>query len=290
MEIDIEGVRVGHWTDAVARTGCTVVVLPESTVASGEVRGGAPATREFALLDPIRTVSTIDAVVLSGGSAFGLAAADGVVRWCAEQGRGLPTTGGRVPIVIGLGLYDLVEGDGSVRPDAAAGHAAASAATTDVRTGRVGAGTGATLGKWRGRQHARPGGLGGVVHRAGDVRVAALVAVNAVGDIDDGSLLAEVRSGGFELPDVDPLGAATDATNTTIGVVVTDAALTKAECHEVARVGHGAFARALVPAHTAADGDALVVAATGRVEAPVGLVRLLAQAAVEDAIRSVAEI
>ena len=284
MRTEIAGVEIGHWTDEAARTGCTVVRLPAGTVASGEVRGGAPATREFGLLDPIRTVSTIDAVVLSGGSAYGLAAADGVVRWCEEHERGFPTAGGRVPIVIGLSLYDLTVGDGSVRPDAAAGHAAALAAAEDFAVGQVGAGSGATLGKWRGREHARPGGLGASVQRSGEVRVCAVVAVNPSGDIDDGSTLAAVRAGEFEMPVVDVFS---DGENTTIGVIITNADLSKPECHEVARIGHGAYARSIVPVHTAGDGDALVAAATGEVEAGVGVVRLLALAAVEDAIRSV---
>lgn len=285
MRTEIAGVEIGHWTDERARTGCTVINLPSGTIASGEVRGGAPATREFALLDPTRTVGTVDAIVLAGGSAHGLAAADGVVRWSEQQGRGFPTMAGRVPIVVAMALYDLAEGDASVRPGPDAGHTAATLASAEFSTGQVGAGTGATVGKWRGRGHVRRGGLGAAVHRSGDLRVCAVVAVNAAGDIDDGSTLDAVRGGAYELPEVDALSG---VENTTVGVVVTNAELTKLECNEVARVGHGAFARAIVPVHTSGDGDALVVAATGEVPAAVALVRLLALAAVEDAIRSVA--
>src|SRR6476619_5521364 len=172
----VEGVRVGHWTNEAARTGCTVVLFPEGTVASGEVRGGAPAAREMALLDPSRTVSRIDAVVLTGGSAFGLASADGVMRFCEERGIGFPTAGGAVPIVVTLGLYDLAQGDGSVRPGPDQGYAACEAATAgDVSVGAVGAGTGATIAKWQGRDHSHPGGLGGAVLRHGELVVAALV-------------------------------------------------------------------------------------------------------------------
>src|SRR4051812_30494215 len=150
--LGVAGVRVGHWTDDVALTGCTVVLLPEGTVASGEVRGGAPAEREMALLDPSRTVNRIDAVVLTGGSAFGLASADGVMRFCEERGIGFPTAGGPVPIVVALGLYDLAQGDGSVRPGADEGYAACEAATDGtIAFGRVGAGAGATIAKWQGR-------------------------------------------------------------------------------------------------------------------------------------------
>jgi len=140
---DVPGVRVGHWTDPVAETGCTVVLFPAGTVGSGEVRGGGPGTREFDLLDPVRTVHRLDAAVLTGGSAFGLAACDGVMRWCEERGLGLPIKGGPVPIVAGAVLYDLAVGDGRIRPGPAEGYAACEAAVAGpFPTGRVGAGTG----------------------------------------------------------------------------------------------------------------------------------------------------
>ncbi|MDE0117126.1 MAG: P1 family peptidase [bacterium] len=285
------GVLVGHWTDGAALTGCTVVVFPEGTTASGEVRGGAPATRDFALLAPERTVSRVDAVVLSGGSAFGLAAADGVMRWCEEQGRGYETRGGRVPIVVGLSLYDLTVGDGSVRPGSAAGYAAARAAGEAMPAlGRVGAGTGATVNKWRGGTHRKPAGLGGALLQAEGVKVGALVAVNAAGDFNDGSVVADLAAGAYEHRPVEPLSDGADPeapANTTIGVVATNAVLDKLGCYRVARSGHSGMARALFPAHTDGDGDALVVGATGQVTADFGLVRLLAEAAVETAIRSV---
>ena len=285
-----EGVLVGHWTDEVARTGCTVVVFPEGTTASGEIRGGAPATRDFGLLAPERTVSQVDAVVLSGGSAFGLAAADGVMRWCEEQGRGFETRGGRVPIVVGLSLYDLTEGDGSVRPGPEAGYAAAQAAREeDPPRGRVGAGTGATMNKWRGAEHRQPGGLGGALLQVDDVLVGAVVAVNASGGINDGEVQRLLIDGTYQHQPADPFAGGDDSqglTNTTIGVVATNATLDKLGCYRVARSGHSGMARALVPAHTDGDGDALVVGATGQVEADFGLVRLMAAAAVETAIRS----
>jgi L-aminopeptidase/D-esterase-like protein len=278
---EIDGVRVGHWTDDVARTGCTVVLLPEGTVASGEVRGGAPAARETALLDPSRTVSRIDAVVLTGGSAFGLASADGVMRFCEERGIGFPTAGGPVPIVVTLGLYDLAQGDGSVRPGPDEGYAACEAATTDdVPLGRMGAGTGATIAKWQGRDQSRPGGLGGAVLRHGDLVVAALVAVNAYGDIlEPGDDTPRIPA-----PPIETAEAA--FANTTIGVIVTNAALTKGECLLVAQSGHDGMSRALSPTHSTADGDALIAAATGMVPAEVEPVRSLAAVAVERAIRA----
>ena len=273
MITDVPGVRVGHWTDARARTGCTVVLLPPGAVASGEVRGGAPGTREWALLSPERLVAAVDAVVLTGGSAFGLAACDGVVRWCEEHGRGFPTPAGPVPIVVGTVLFDLAVGDPTVRPDAAAGHAAAQAATTGpVATGPVGAGTGATVNKWRGAGAARPGGIGTASARSGDCVVGALFAVNAYGDAPSGD----------DLPVVAPA-----FTNTTIGVVATNAALDKVGCLLVAQAAHDGLARALEPAHATVDGDAVVAASVGAVEAPVDAVKVLAARAVEAAVRSV---
>ena len=284
------GVLVGHWTDEAALTGCTVVVFPEGTTASGEIRGGAPATRDFALLAPERTVNQVDAVVLSGGSAFGLAAADGVMRWCEEQGRGFETRGGRVPIVVGLSLYDLTEGDGTVRPSPDVGYAAARMASdAPPSLGRVGAGTGATMNKWRGAENRQPGGLGGALLHVDDVMVGALVAVNASGEFNDGSLQQALIDGTYEHRPANPFSDSNDEahTNTTIGVIATNAKLDKAACFRVARSGHSGMARALLPAHTDGDGDALVVGATGQIEADFNLVRLMAAAAVETAVKAV---
>ena len=279
MITEVAGVRVGHWTDEEARTGCSVVLFPSGTVASGEVRGGAPGTREWELLAPERLVDRVDAVVLCGGSAFGLAAADGVARWCEERGIGFPSPAGPVPIVVGAVLFDLMVGDASVRPTADAGYAACLAATdADVAVGRVGAGTGATVSTWRGHGGARPGGVGTASVRRGDVVVAALLAVNAYGDVLP-------RRGGPRTPPPDPargLGIG----NTTIGVVATNASLDKVGCLLVAQSAHDGLARALDPVHTSVDGDALVAAATGTVVASVDEVRMLAADAVEEAVRS----
>jgi L-aminopeptidase/D-esterase-like protein len=290
----IAGVRAGHWTDAAAVTGCTVVLLPEGTVASGEVRGGAPGTREFDLLQPGRLVNRVDAVLLSGGSAFGLAACDGVARWCEERGVGFPTAAGPVPIVAGMVLYDLGVGDPSVRPGAAEGYAACDAAVplADVAVGRTGAGTGATYGKWRGREHAKPGGIGLAVESDAGVdgldgldalEVAALVAVNALGDLRPpyrSVTWNAAESAAFQVKE--PFGS------TTIGVVVTNAKLDKLGCHLVAQSAHDGLARALEPAHAIGDGDAFVAAATGELDrgdgVPVDLVRMVAARAVERAI------
>ncbi len=276
------GVRVGHWHDERARTGCTAVLLPEGATASGEVRGGAPATRETDLLDPGRSVSTVDAVVLTGGSAFGLASAEGVMAWLAEHGRGYRTDAGPVPIVPALGLYDLGVGDPSVRPGPAEGAAACEAAAATVAGGRVGAGCGATVAKWRGAEHRRPGGLGVAERRAGEARIVAVVAVNALGDLTERAQ-AELDAGAvFASPPAEPSGR----TNTTIGVVLTDAPLDPLGCHALARSAHDGFARALLPVHSGGDGDAVVVCATGTAPTvPVEVLRLHAVLVTEAAIR-----
>ncbi len=277
MITDVAGVRVGHWTDVDAPTGCTVVLFPAGTVASGEVRGGAPATREWDLLAPARLVSRVDAVVLAGGSAFGLAACDGVARWCEERGIGFPTVGGAVPIVVGACLYDLVRADPTVRPDAAAGYAACEAAVAaPFATGPVGAGTGATVGKWLGPDAVRPGGIGTATRAAGDLTVSVLVAVNAYGDLREAGQSADWSA-------ADPFP---QAQNTTIGVVATNASLGKDGCLLVAQSAHDGLARALDPVHTIFDGDAFVAASVGGVDAPLEQVRWLVTAAVEAGVRS----
>jgi L-aminopeptidase/D-esterase-like protein len=282
----VEDVCVGHWSDETARTGCTVVLFPEGTTASAEVRGGAPATRELALLDPQRMVRRIDAALLTGGSAFGLAAADGVMRFCEEHGRGVPTSAGVVPIVPALALYDLATGTPG-RPGPAAGYAACQAASSaPVDLGPVGVGTGAMVDRWLGPERVRAGGLCGAAVEHGDLVVAALLALNAYGTVDtDGTGLdravERVAKG-----DACLRGSSLEAT--TIGVLATNARLDKIGCLVLAQGGHDGLARSVVPAHTRFDGDAFIAAATGRVEAPIDLVRLLGMAAVERAIRSLA--
>jgi L-aminopeptidase/D-esterase-like protein len=288
MITDIPGLRVGHWTDTRAATGCTVVLFPDGTVASGEVRGGAPASRELELLDPGRTVTRLDALVLTGGSAFGLAAADGVMRFCEQAGAGVTTPAGPVPIVVALALFDLAVGDASVRPGAEAGHAACrSAAAGPVELGRVGAGTGATVG---GASPAdrEPGGLVSAGAAVGDLRVAALVAVNAAG-----------TPGGTDQAALRPPGAPGAAgaregwgLNTTIGLVATNARMDKQGCHVVAQGAHDGLARAVFPPHTRLDGDAFVAVsvggAGGGVDADVDTVRALAVHVVARAVGSLA--
>ncbi|HEX6420472.1 MAG TPA: P1 family peptidase [Acidimicrobiales bacterium] len=299
---DVPGLRVGHWTDLDAATGCTVVLFPAGTVASGEVRGGAPATREVALLDPTRTVARLDALVLTGGSAFGLAAADGVARWCEERGMGFPTPAGPVPIVVALGLFDLMVGDPAVRPGPGEGYAACEAASDGpVAAGRVGAGTGATVGgggaavPGAGPPGRRPGGLVTAASRVGDLVVAALVAVNAAGTPGGDDALAPGIAAARAPSAGDPDAAATPWSaglaglgNTTIGVVATNARLDKLGCHIVAQGAHDGLARAVFPAHGRSDGDAFVAAAVGGVAADVDAVRALAVHVVVRAIGGLA--
>lgn len=277
----VGGVRLGHWTHPGARTGCSVVLLPSGSVASGEVRGGAPGTREFALLDPRRSVDRVNAVVLTGGSAFGLAACEGVTRWCEERGIGWPTVAGPVPIVVGMVIFDLAVGDATVRPGATEGYAACVAARAGSEAeghGPIGAGAGATVGKWQGpAAQPRDAGIGSAVARHGDLIVAALAVVNAVGDGIDAAFGARPR-----IPP--PIPPAVTTTATTIGVVVTNARADKLACLKAAQAGHDGLARALDPAHTFADGDAIVAAATGAVDAPGGAVPALSGWVFEQAV------
>ncbi|MEY2471325.1 MAG: hypothetical protein QOK28_654 [Actinomycetota bacterium] len=277
MITDVRGVKVGHWTDPVGKTGCTAVVLPPNTVASGEVRGGAPGTREFELLAPTRMVQHVDVVMLSGGSAYGLATCDGAMRWCEAHKRGYKTLrSGVVPIVVGMIIFDLAVGDRRARPDADAGHAACTAAKRGkFDIGLVGAGAGATIGKVGGPATTKPGGIGTATERDGDLVVSALVVVNAGGHVRDASTAAMPWARQFA-----PLE------NTTIGVVATNAALDKNACFLVAQGGHTGISRALDPSHTRFDGDAIVAAATGQVTADPDRVRALGAHAVEAAIRN----
>jgi len=259
----IPGIEVGHFTNAEAKTGCTVIVLPEPSVIAGEVRGAAPASRELALLAPTMSVEQAHAILLTGGSAYGLAAADGVMRELEAQGRGFETKAAVIPIVPTAGLYDLAVGDSAVRPTADDGAAAFLAASTaPVAQGLVGAGTGATCGKWRGEKI--PGGLGSASVEIGGATVAALVAVNALGDVF--SLEGESVTGGPHVPG--PLAAASpEGENTTLAVVATNAELSRSDLGRMLVRAHDAFGACLRPAHTFSDGDTCFAVSAGVVEA-----------------------
>ena len=289
--LEVDGIRVGHWTDSEAQTGCTVIEFPTNTTASYEARGGAPASRELELLHPDKTVATIDAVLLTGGSAFGLAAADGVMRYYEEHDRGVKTPAGVVPIVPALGLFDLTVGDSKTRPGPDEGYRAAQATTSEqVLQGRVGAGAGTYVGHWRGPDGHRPAGLASHVVADGELTVAALCVVNAFGDIAYGNE-PEAEEADEQLRRALNQPAARkhseDRSHTTVGVVCTNATLDKVGCQIVAQGAHDGLARATNPPHTRLDGDAFIAAATGSVEANVDLVRYLALTAVTRAIRSI---
>ncbi len=296
----IGGVEVGHHELDGLPTGCTAVLVREGATAAVDVRGSAPGTRETDLLNPVHSIQEAHAVVLSGGSAFGLAAADGVMRFLEEAGVGYPVGPHRVPIVPAAILFDLgVQGYPAVRPGADCGYRAAAAANSGpVRRGNAGAGAGATVGKMRGMDSAMKGGIGGASLEAG-FTVAALIAVNAVGDVVDpanGEVVAGVRSSdGFADARKLLLGAEPDdyvsGANTTIGIVATDAPLTQAEATKVAQMAHDGLARTIYPVHTPSDGDVIFVLATGDgPAAPVGRIGALAAEvvarAVLDAVRS----
>jgi L-aminopeptidase/D-esterase-like protein len=280
----IPGIRVGHWTDPVGRTGCTVVLCPPGTVGSGEVRGGAPGTRETDLLRPGMLVEHVNAVLLTGGSAFGLAAADGVMAWLEERGVGFEVgdSGVRVPIVPAAVLFDLGTGDPTARPGPAEGRAACDAAGEKVQEGPVGAGTGASVAKIHGPRRAAPGGVGTALVEEGGLLVGAIAAVNALGEIvgEDGEVLVGAAPGDDEDPSETP-----SAGNTTLVVVATNARLTRERAHLLAIAAHDGLSAAIRPAHTRFDGDTVFTLATGPVETEQRTVESLAIRAVAEAIR-----
>ena len=271
--VDVAGLAVGHFTDPRRPTGCTVVLCPQGVVCGVDVRGGAPGTRETDLLKSENLVQQVHAVLLTGGSAFGLDAAAGVMRWLEEHGHGLVVGPARVPIVPAAVLFDLWIGDPRIRPDAAAGYAACVAASSHApEQGSAGAGAGATVGKLFGIDRAMKGGIGSASVRVGNVTVAALVAVTAIGDIidGDGRIIAGARSAdglSFVQSSAALLAGAGPARlmagmATTIGVVATDALLSKAQANKLASLAHHGLSRSIEPL-TVHDGDTLFALATG---------------------------
>lgn len=301
--VDVTGLQVGHFTLHERLTGCSVVLAPHGAVGAVDVRGAAPGTRETDLLDPTNLVDKVHAVVLTGGSAFGLDAATGVVRWLDEQGIGFDTGHGRVPIVPAAVLFDLPvvrPGDNpQARPGSEAGYAACQAASTaKPAAGNVGAGAGACVGKLFGLDRCMKGGIGNASVRVGPWVVGALVACNAVGDVIDpttGQVLAGARTAdGHHLLDTQRALLAGErgnrplpGTNTTIGVVATNAALTKVQAKRLAMSAHDGLARSIRPAHTTLDGDTLFAMATGTETAAVDLMLLSVMAAEATALATV---
>ncbi|MBI4498588.1 MAG: P1 family peptidase [Chloroflexi bacterium] len=304
---DVPGLLVGHWTDLEAVTGCTVVLSLQGAVGGVDVRGAAPGTRETDLLRPANLVQQVHAILLSGGSAFGLDAASGVMRYLEERNIGFPTRVARVPIVPAAILFDLAIGSATVRPDAAAGYQACLvAAAGAVAEGSVGAGAGATVGKALGMEHATKGGIGTASRVLSDgVVVGALVAVNAFGDVVDprsGQVVAGPRHtegrGFVRTTDILTLGRdralavsqETIPTNTTIGVVATNARLSKEQVNRLAQMAHDGLSWAVRPAHTMGDGDLIFALATGEVATDQSLTVLgtaAAEAVAEAILRGV---
>ena len=293
---DIEGLKIGHAQDFEGTTGCTVVICEEGAVAGVDVRGGAPGTRETDLLNPVNTVEKIHAVFLTGGSAFGLDAGGGVMQYLEERNIGYETRITKVPIVCGAVLFDLGIGDYRVRPDREMGYQACLNAT-DQRSpeGGVGAGTGATVGKVLGMERCMKSGLGSYGVETGYLKIGALVAVNCLGDVVDpqtGQILAGVLGEDMKsFADAEsimieehgkrgnPFGQ-----NTTIGVIATNAILTKAQATKVASMAQNGYARTIRPAHSMFDGDTVFCMATKRIDADVNVLGLLAARTMEQAV------
>ena len=285
---DVRGIEVGHAQNIEALTGCTVILCRKGAVTGVDVRGGAPGTRETDLLNPINLVQKIHAIVLSGGSAFGLDAATGVMRYLEEKKIGYDTGAAKVPIVPAAILYDLALGRADVRPDSAMGYLAASEASSAlVQEGNLGAGTGASVGKLRGMKYAMKAGIGTWSINIKGLVVGALVAMNAAGDVIDpknGKKIAGLRSGstlnwmkGNMVRDV-------IISNTTLGVIATNAKLTKAQATKVAQMAQDGLAQTLRPAHTLHDGDTIFALATGEVKADTSVVGTFAAEVMAEAI------
>lgn len=276
---DIQGIKVGHAQDKAGASGCTVILCENGAAAGVDVRGGGPASRETELLKPINMVEQIHAVMLSGGSAYGLDAGAGAMSYLEEKGAGFDVGVGVVPIVCGASLFDLVVGDPKCRPDKEMGYQACLNATDgDVAEGNVGAGTGASVGKFLGIEHMMKSGLGTYAVQIGELKVGAIVAVNALGDVvdvdtgkriagllnEDHTKLSNTEETMYAQYDQDKN---VFSGNTTIGCIVTNAKLTKSQANKLASIAHNGFARAIRPVHTMADGDTIFVMATGEAEA-----------------------
>lgn len=295
---DFEAFRIGNAQNATAGTGCTVVICEAGAVAGVDVRGGSPGTRETDALNPCNIRQSIHAVLLSGGSAFGLDAAGGVMSFLEEKGVGRDVEVAKVPIVCGAILFDLKCGDAKVRPDARMGYEACLGAYhNNFQEGNFGAGTGATIGKSKGREFAMKGGVGTACFQVGNLKVGAVIAVNCVGDVYDSSqnrLIAGVLNDdkrsieGTERLLLKHYADTTDffSGNTVIGVIITNAAMTKAQANKLASVAQNGIARAVRPAHSIFDGDTIFTMASGNVAASPDAVGILSAHAVEDAIVS----
>ncbi len=287
---EIEGFLTGSAENTDSGTGCTVILSEKGAVTGCDVRGGAPASRENALLSPLAANDSVNAVVLSGGSAFGLDASSGVMRYLEERGCGFPTPAGVVPIVVSSCIFDLTVGDSRVRPDEAMGYQACLNAG-EIIQGNRGAGTGASCGKVLGMKHAMKSGLGAFALQLGDLKVGAVVAANPFGNIvdpDTGKILAGVREEDGTLISAEDAflqAAAAPYGNTTIGVILTNGIFNKTELCKIAGMAHDGMARAIRPVHTMYDGDTLYASSSGSVRADISVTGTLASIVTAEAIR-----
>ena len=295
--LDVEGIRVGHAEDHEGLTGCTVILCDDGTVGGVDQRGGAPGTRETDLLSPMHSVEHVNAVLLTGGSAYGLDAAAGVMKYCEEQGKGFDAGVGVVPIVPAAVIFDLILGDPKARPTEKMGYQACLNAANTTEQGNVGAGLGATIGKYLGPQRMMKGGLGTAsIEITPGLVIGALFVVNALGSITDprnGELVAGTRSAEYNQP-VDSLyllkrmasqqASMQPGSNTVIGVVATNAKFTKEQTNKLAQMGQDGIAMAVRPAHSMMDGDTVFSLSTGKVEADFNLVSAFAATVCAQAI------
>jgi L-aminopeptidase/D-esterase-like protein len=290
--LGFEQVHIGMSENNSALTGCTVLLFDGGARASADIRGAAPGTRETALLAPDKQMDRVDAILLTGGSAYGLAAANGVVRYLSERGRGYKTPWNVVPIVSAAVIYDLNIGANDVFPDDEMGYqSCVSAEKGEFISGSHGAGIGATVGKWAGAEFAMKSGQGKATLQIGQLKVSAVVVVNCVGDVigSDGQVIAgAIKGENIIIQDTKNvsriLSAPISGMNTTLCVVVTNASFNKADLNRIAQRGHDAFARKIVPVHTSFDGDTVFAVSLEEVDAPLDVVAGMAVDAIEMAI------
>ncbi|MGN9165995.1 P1 family peptidase [Tissierellaceae bacterium HCP3S3_D8] len=292
---DIEGIKVGHSTSEEGMTGCTVVICEEGATGGVDVRGSAPGTRETDLFRPEKTVDRVHAIVLSGGSAFGLDASSGVMKYLEEQGIGFDVGVTKVPIVASAVIFDLNIGDYRIRPDLVMGYEAAKSATTrENRQGNIGCGMGATVGKIMGPKNVMKSGLGSATIEVGELKVSALVSVNSFGDIYDYRTNEQIAGvydysrdimlNTYEIMKNRDSDIGFSIQNTTIGIIATNAILNKAQAYKISQMAHNGFARSIDPIHTMVDGDTIFTMATNKIEADINLVGSMAAEVMSQAI------
>ncbi|MDO5708100.1 MAG: P1 family peptidase [Andreesenia angusta] len=276
---EIEGFKIGHYTDSEAGTGCTVIICKEGGIAGVDIRGGAPATRETALLNPENMVERIHSIVLSGGSAYGLDASSGVMKYLEERGIGFTIGTNTVPIVCAASLFDLEVGNGAIRPDKDMGYKACINSEKNIlEEGNVGAGTGATIGKILGKDYAMKSGIGIYATKIGELKIGAIIALNALGDIidSDGRIIAGLldedrksfkNSKEILISNIDKERIEKNKIgNTTLGCIITNAKLKKVEANRIARIAHNGYAKSISPVHTSLDGDTIFTISYGDID------------------------